>query len=63
MTGWLAFQLYRVALGDGMQARGFADLRESDLTLLRYLHGRHATVTEIARLFGDGDLCPGKRKM
>src|SRR4051812_37626905 len=53
MVGWLGFQLYRVALADGLRRRGFTDLREADWTLLRYLHHRDgATVTEIARLFG-----------
>ena len=52
MVGWLGFQLYRVALVDGLRARGFTDLRDTDGNLLRYLHRRSATVTEIARLFG-----------
>jgi len=52
MVGWLGFQLYRVALVDGLRERGFTDLRDTDGNLLRYLHGRSATVTEVARLFG-----------
>jgi DNA-binding MarR family transcriptional regulator len=53
MAGWLAFQLYRVALGRGLAHRGFDDLRDSDGTLLRYLHhSGGATVTEVSRLFG-----------
>src|SRR5262245_4699140 len=53
MAGWLAFHLYRVALGERLRARGFTDLRDTDWSLLRYLHHRGgATVTEIARMFG-----------
>jgi DNA-binding MarR family transcriptional regulator len=53
MAGWLAFQLYRVALAEGLRTRGFTDLRDADWNLLRYLqHRGGATVTEIARLFG-----------
>jgi DNA-binding MarR family transcriptional regulator len=53
LAGWLGFQLYRVALADGLAARGFTDLREADANLLRYLHHHGpAAVTEIARLFG-----------
>ena len=32
MVGWLGFQLYRVALADGLRERGFTDLREVDGT-------------------------------
>jgi DNA-binding MarR family transcriptional regulator len=52
MAGWLGFQLYRVALAQGLAERGFTDLRDTDWALLRYLHHRGgAPVTEIARLF------------
>lgn len=53
LAGWLAFQLYRVVLAEGLERRGFTDLREGDWNLVRYLH--HAgttTVTEWARLNG-----------
>jgi DNA-binding MarR family transcriptional regulator len=53
LAGWIAFELYRVALADGLARRGFTDLRDSDWNLLRFLdHRGSATVTEIARLFG-----------
>jgi DNA-binding MarR family transcriptional regulator len=53
MAGWLGFQLYRVALARGLQARGYTDLRDADWTLLRYLHHRGgATVTEIGHHYG-----------
>ena len=53
LDGWIAFELYRTASRDGLGARGFADLREADGTILRYLHhaGR-ATVGELAEAFG-----------
>ena len=48
---WLAYGIYRQALVRALAERGFADLRESDATLLRYLHHVDgATVTELARL-------------
>jgi DNA-binding MarR family transcriptional regulator len=53
MAGWLAFQLYRVALARGLEARGYRDLREADWTLLRYLHHcGGATVGEIGHHYG-----------
>jgi DNA-binding MarR family transcriptional regulator len=53
LAGWIAFQLYRVALTEGLGRRGFTDLRDTDWTLLRFLHHHGAaTVTEIAHLFG-----------
>jgi DNA-binding MarR family transcriptional regulator len=53
MAGWLGFQLYRVALAEGLAARGFTDLREADWSLLRYLHHHGgASVNEIAHLHG-----------
>ncbi|MGZ4801371.1 MAG: MarR family winged helix-turn-helix transcriptional regulator [Acidimicrobiia bacterium] len=53
MAGWLGFQMYRIALAEGLRGQGYSDLRDADWSLLRYLHhSGGATVTEIARLFG-----------
>ena len=53
LEGWIAFELYRTALRDGLGSRGFTDLREADGPILRYLHHvGTATVGELAEAFG-----------
>ena len=48
---WLAYGVYRQALITGLTRRGFTDLRETDATLLRYLHhSGGATINELAGL-------------
>jgi DNA-binding MarR family transcriptional regulator len=53
LEGWIAFELYRTALRDGLRAGGFTDLREADGPILRYLHhAGSSTVGELAEAFG-----------
>jgi DNA-binding MarR family transcriptional regulator len=53
LEGWIAGELYRVALGNGLAGRGFDDLRPADWPIIRYLHHRSwVTVGELAEAFG-----------
>jgi len=53
LEGWIAAELYRVALGAGLRGRGFDDLRPADWPVIRFLHHRGSTtVGELADAFG-----------